>query len=224
MGPARARIRVIVTDKHHLQAYDDRIQRAQLNKQAWDEERERRNKEREEWARQAKERSEARMKARAELYDDIRKIKEQKEVHAKLVEQFYQELCDRNPEWEIRRQEVLKVAIFLCPSPASSYVHPCSAKKCESRDNHPHGASNFYGRILISLWDLYLFQTCCTMVRLYIPTPPILSIYPLMFDLMYIAVDLSFVSRIYRVYNAIPLLWLWITTALPTIMLASLAT
>ncbi|KAH0836596.1 DnaJ domain-containing protein [Lanmaoa asiatica] len=43
-----------------LQAYDDRIQRAQLNKRAWDEERERRNKEREEWARQAQERSEAR--------------------------------------------------------------------------------------------------------------------------------------------------------------------
>ena len=95
------------------QAYDDRIQRAQMNKQAWDEERERRNKEREEWARQAKERSEARMQARADLYRNISKIKEEKEMRAKLVEQFYQELCDRNPEWEIRRREVLQVPIPL---------------------------------------------------------------------------------------------------------------
>jgi hypothetical protein len=91
------------------QAYDDRIQSAQSNQKAWDQERERRNREREEWARQAKERSEARIKARAEFYQNIRKIKEQKEMHAKLAEQFYQELRDRNPEWEIRRQEVLKV-------------------------------------------------------------------------------------------------------------------
>lgn len=96
------------------QDYDDRIQRAHLNKQAWDEERARRNKEREEWARQAKERSEARMKARADLYENIRKIKEEKEMHTKLIEQFYQELCDRNPEWELRRQEVLKVAFSFC--------------------------------------------------------------------------------------------------------------
>lgn len=95
------------------QAYDERIQRAQLNKKAWDEERERRSKEREEWVRQAKERCEARMKERADLYENIRKIKEEKEMHTKLVEQFYQELCDRNPEWEIRRREVLKVTIPL---------------------------------------------------------------------------------------------------------------
>jgi DnaJ-class molecular chaperone len=98
----------VLSDPAKRKAYDDRIQRAQLNKQAWDEERERRSKEREEWARQAKERSEARMKARGDLYENIRKIKEEKEMHAKLVEQFHQELRDRNPEWEIRRQEVLR--------------------------------------------------------------------------------------------------------------------
>lgn len=95
------------------QAYDERIQRAQLNKEAWDEERKRRIKEREEWARQAKERSEARMKSRAEIYDNIRKIKEKEVVHTKLVEQFYQELCEQNPEWETRKQEVLKVSLTL---------------------------------------------------------------------------------------------------------------
>ncbi|KAI9461484.1 DnaJ domain-containing protein [Boletus coccyginus] len=98
----------VLSDPTKRKDYDDRIQRAHLNKQAWDEERARRNKEREEWARQAKERSEARMKARADLYENIRKIKEEKEMHTKLIEQFYQELCDRNPEWELRRQEVLK--------------------------------------------------------------------------------------------------------------------
>ncbi|KAF8845208.1 DnaJ-domain-containing protein [Paxillus ammoniavirescens] len=98
----------VLSDPTKRKAYDDRIQSAQSNQKAWDQERERRNREREEWARQAKERSEARIKARAEFYQNIRKIKEQKEMHAKLAEQFYQELRDRNPEWEIRRQEVLK--------------------------------------------------------------------------------------------------------------------
>ncbi|KAG8220882.1 DnaJ domain-containing protein [Butyriboletus roseoflavus] len=98
----------VLSDPTKRKAYDTRIQYAQLNKQAWDAEREKRNKEREEWARQAKERSDARMKARADLYENMRKIKEQKEVHTKLVEQFYQELRDRNPEWEIRKQEALK--------------------------------------------------------------------------------------------------------------------
>ncbi|KAF8557770.1 DnaJ-domain-containing protein [Imleria badia] len=97
----------VLSDPAKRKAYDERIQRAQLNKQAWGEEREMRKKEREEWARQAKERSEARMKTRADLYENIRKVKEEKEMRAKLVEQFYQELCDRNPEWEIRRREVL---------------------------------------------------------------------------------------------------------------------
>lgn len=150
------------------QAYDDRIQRAQLNKQAWDEERERRNKEREEWARQAKERSEARMKARADLYENIRKIKEEKEMHAKLAEQFYQELCDRNPEWEIRRQEVLKVPVPRCSSAVPSYDPPCSAKKCERWVSHPRDSSpvsNFF--MVVFLYptpDLYLFRTCCTII------------------------------------------------------------
>ncbi|KAF9221400.1 DnaJ-domain-containing protein [Gyrodon lividus] len=99
----------VLSDPTKRKAYDDRIHRAQTNQKAWGEEREKRNKEREEWAQQAKERSEARIKARAEFYDNIRKVKEQKEMHTKMVEQFYQELRDRNPEWEIRRQEVLKV-------------------------------------------------------------------------------------------------------------------
>ncbi|KAF8141686.1 DnaJ-domain-containing protein [Boletus edulis] len=97
----------VLSDPAKRKAYDDRIQHAQLNKQAWDVEREKRKKEREEWARQAKERSEARMKTRADLYESVRQIKEEKERHTKLVEQFYQELCDRNPEWELRRQEIL---------------------------------------------------------------------------------------------------------------------
>jgi len=42
------------------------------------------------------------------VYENIRKIKEEKEMQAKLVEQFYRELCDQNPEWEIRRREVLE--------------------------------------------------------------------------------------------------------------------
>ncbi|KIJ62020.1 hypothetical protein HYDPIDRAFT_95332 [Hydnomerulius pinastri MD-312] len=99
----------VLSDPTKRKAYDDRIQRAQMNKKAWDDEREKRTREREEWARQAKERSEARMKERAQLYENIRKVKEEKEMYAKMVEQFYQELRDRNPEWEIRRQEVLKV-------------------------------------------------------------------------------------------------------------------
>ncbi|KAF9245307.1 DnaJ-domain-containing protein [Melanogaster broomeanus] len=99
----------VLSDRTKRKAYDDRILRAQTNQNAWNEERERRNKEREEWARQARERSEARIKARAEFYANIHKIKEQKELHDKMVEQFYQELRDRNPEWEFRRQEVLKV-------------------------------------------------------------------------------------------------------------------
>ncbi|KAG9312920.1 DnaJ domain-containing protein [Chiua virens] len=98
----------VLSDPTKRKAYDARIQCAQMNKEAWDDERKKRDKEREEWARQAKERSEARMKARAENYENIRKIKEQKEMHGKLVEQFYQELCDRNPEWEIRKQEALR--------------------------------------------------------------------------------------------------------------------
>jgi len=96
----------VLSDPVRRKAYDERIQRAKQNKQSWDLDRERRNKEREEWARQAKERSEARMKARADLLEETRKVKEKKELHARLVEQFYQELCDRNPEWEMRKQEV----------------------------------------------------------------------------------------------------------------------
>lgn len=50
------------------------------------------------------------MKTRADLYENLRKIKEKEEMHAKLVEEFYQELCDQNPEWEIRKREVLEVS------------------------------------------------------------------------------------------------------------------
>lgn len=143
-----------------LQAYDDRIQRAQLNKQFWDDERERRNKEREEWARQAKERSEARMKTRTDLYENIRKIKEEKEIHSKLVDQFYQELCDRNPEWEIRKQEVLKVLIFLRSSTAFSYDRPIAQRDArEGTVIHTilHPLVTFYGRIFISLCRSFVY-------------------------------------------------------------------
>ncbi|KAH7909084.1 DnaJ domain-containing protein [Hygrophoropsis aurantiaca] len=99
----------VLSDPKRRKAYDDRIQMARMNKKAWDEEKERRIKEREVWARQAKERSEARMKERAQLYEDIRKAKEEKALYAVVVEKLYQELCDRNPEWEIRRKQVLQV-------------------------------------------------------------------------------------------------------------------
>jgi hypothetical protein len=187
--------------ERHFQAYDDRIQRAQLNKQAWDEERERRSKEREEWARQAKERSEARMKARGDLYENIRKIKEEKEMHAKLVEQFHQELRDRNPEWEIRRQEVLRVPVPPCSSTASSYDPPCSAKKCERWVSHPCDSPP----VSYFLWpysyiptpDPYLFQTCCTIIA------------PLVVSLMHFYPTLSFESVPLRsVYIAVDILLL----------------
>lgn len=154
------------------QAYDDRIQRAQLNKRAWDNEREKRNKEREEWARQAKERSEARMKARTNLYENIHKIKEEKEMHGKLVEQFYQELCDRNPEWEIRKQEVLKVVIFLRSSAAFSHDRPSSAERCERRNSPPDTppVSNFlWPYFYIPMLEFYIFRTCCTICSMVVP-------------------------------------------------------
>ncbi|KAH7890694.1 DnaJ domain-containing protein [Phlebopus sp. FC_14] len=98
----------VLSDPAKRKAYDTRIQRAHLNQKVWDEEREKRSREREEWARRARERSEARMRERAEIYENLRKIKEGKERYNRMVEQFYEELRDRNPEWEIRRQEVLK--------------------------------------------------------------------------------------------------------------------
>lgn len=80
-----------------------------MNKQAWSEEREKRNQEREAWARQLREQSQARMKAREDWYENIRKMKEEKETYDKMVDEFYQELRAQNPEWEMRKQEALKV-------------------------------------------------------------------------------------------------------------------
>jgi len=91
------------------QAYDDRIQLAQKNKQVWDEQQRRRVKERDEWARKIKDRSEARMKERADFYANLKRIEEEKQRYAEMVERFYQELRDCHPEVEMRRQAALKV-------------------------------------------------------------------------------------------------------------------
>jgi len=80
-----------------------------MNKQAWDEGREKRNQEREAWARHLREQSEARMKAREDWYENLHKIKEEKARYEKMVEEFYQDLRAQNPEWEMRKQEALKV-------------------------------------------------------------------------------------------------------------------
>ncbi|KAL4062476.1 DnaJ domain-containing protein [Scleroderma yunnanense] len=98
----------ILSDSAKRKEYDERIQRARINKKAWDEEREKRNRERDIWARQLRQQSEARMKAREDFYGDIRKIKEEKARYDEMVEGFYQELRAQNPEWEMRKQEVLK--------------------------------------------------------------------------------------------------------------------
>lgn len=95
-----------------IQAYDDRIQLAQKNKKHWDEQHDRRVKTRDEWARQVKERSEARMKERADFYESLRRIKEEEQRYAEMVELFYQELRDSHPEWESRRQAALQVRVI----------------------------------------------------------------------------------------------------------------
>lgn len=99
----------VLSDPTKRKAYDDRINHAKLNLKVWDEERERRNREREAWARQLRAQSEARIKARQDRYDSLQKAKEEKARYEAMVEQFYKELCAKNPEWEVRRQEVLKV-------------------------------------------------------------------------------------------------------------------
>ncbi|KAG6333540.1 hypothetical protein ID866_5551 [Astraeus odoratus] len=98
----------VLSDPIKRKAYDERIQRAQMNQKAWDEARDKRNREREIWASQLRERNQARLKAQQDLYDNARKIKEEKARYEEMVEAFYQELRARNPEWELRRQEVLR--------------------------------------------------------------------------------------------------------------------
>lgn len=110
----------VLSDPIKRKAYDERITRATINLKMWDGERERRNQERETWARQLREQSEARIKARQDWYDSLQKAKEEKAKHEAMVEQFYQELRDRNPEWEIRRQEVLKRKALLREKTKSS--------------------------------------------------------------------------------------------------------
>lgn len=71
--------------------------------------REKRNQDREAWARKLRDASDARIKAREDSYGNARKIKEEKVKYEEMVEQFYQELRDMNPEWVARRQKVLEV-------------------------------------------------------------------------------------------------------------------
>ncbi|KAG1907683.1 uncharacterized protein F5891DRAFT_1219780 [Suillus fuscotomentosus] len=98
----------VLSDPVKKKAYDDRIQLAQKNKKHWDEQHDKRVKTREEWARQVKERSEARMKERADFYENLKRIKEEKQRYVEMVELFYQELRDCHPEWESRRQAALQ--------------------------------------------------------------------------------------------------------------------
>ncbi|KAG0693258.1 hypothetical protein DFH29DRAFT_1040135, partial [Suillus ampliporus] len=98
----------VLSDPVKRKAYDDRIQLAQNNKKMWDEQHNRWVKTHEEWAHQAKERSEARMKERADFYESLKRIKEEKQRYVEMVEQFYQELRECHPEWESRRQVALQ--------------------------------------------------------------------------------------------------------------------
>ncbi|KAI6122669.1 DnaJ-domain-containing protein [Pisolithus croceorrhizus] len=110
----------VLSDPVRRKAYDERINRAKFNLKAWDEERERRNREREAWVRQLRAQSEARIKALQDRYDSLQKAKEEKARYETMVEQFYQELRARNPEWEARRQEVLKRKALLREKTQSS--------------------------------------------------------------------------------------------------------
>ncbi|KAG1746725.1 DnaJ domain-containing protein [Suillus paluster] len=98
----------VLSDPIKRKAYDNRIHLAQKNKKVWDEKHDRRVMERDQWARQTKERSEARMKERADFYESLKRIKEEKERYMEMVERFYQELRECHPEWESRRQAVLQ--------------------------------------------------------------------------------------------------------------------
>lgn len=110
----------ILSDPIKRKAYDERINRAKINLKMWDKEHEKLKQERETWARQLRAQSEARIKARQDWYDNLQKAKEEKARHEEMVEQFYQELRARNPEWEARRQEVLKRKALLREKTQSS--------------------------------------------------------------------------------------------------------
>lgn len=76
-------------------------------------------------------------------------------MHTKLVEQFYQELRDRNPEWEIRKQEVLKVPMFHHleqHSHMTALVAQRDAREETVFRATLHPLATFYGRILIYLF------------------------------------------------------------------------
>jgi predicted CopG family antitoxin len=52
------------------------------------------------------------MKERAEFYESLRRIKEEKQRYAEMVERFYEELRECHPEWEMRRQAALQVCCW----------------------------------------------------------------------------------------------------------------
>lgn len=55
------------------------------------------------------------MKERADFYENLNRIKEEKQRYVEMVELFYQELRDCHPEWESRRQAALQVhLIYFC--------------------------------------------------------------------------------------------------------------
>jgi DnaJ family protein C protein 17 len=49
------------------------------------------------------------MKERADFYENLQRIKEEKQRYAEMVERFYAELRECHPEWELRRQAALQV-------------------------------------------------------------------------------------------------------------------
>jgi len=58
------------------------------------------------------------MKERADFYENLQRIKEEKQRYAEMVERFYAELRECHPEWELRRQAALQVRCY--PSATSS--------------------------------------------------------------------------------------------------------
>jgi hypothetical protein len=104
----------------------------------------RRMKDREEWARQQEVQHQERMKAIREQNRVVReemRAKAQEAVdYASMVQEMLQELCDQNPEWEERKEQVQRVSLILTvviylPQNPTSCIH--SERRKGPRQNHP---------------------------------------------------------------------------------------
>lgn len=112
-----------------FQAYDIRTQ-SRINtgtgEKSWvqlDEEQLQRMKDREEWHRQATLRRKERMDALEEarkIREASRKAQQEQEAYSyqEMIDQMLEDLCKLNPEWEIRKEQVLRVSLgrFCFPS------------------------------------------------------------------------------------------------------------